>query len=240
MILESSDLVLVYAARVEHSRAEPKRRGYGQFCAVASALDVVGERWTLLIVRDLVGGPKRYTDLREGLPGIATDLLTARLRTLEAAGLVRRRTLPRPAPASVYELTERGWMLGPVVQGLARLGFTFLGEPTDDADIPPERLVIALRASFRPDAVPELDASYQLRLGDESFVLAVRDGDVTAERGERADSAVAIETDAVTLTRVLGGHTDARAAVASGALRVDGPPDALERFVAAFSWAPES
>jgi alkyl sulfatase BDS1-like metallo-beta-lactamase superfamily hydrolase len=125
-------------------------------------------------------------------------------------------------------------MLGPVVQGLARLGFAFLGEPADDAEIPPERLVIALRASFRPDA--QLDGGYQLRLGDDSFVLAVRDGGVTAERGESADTAASIETDPVTLARVLGGHVDARDAIASGALRVDGPPDALERFVAAFSW----
>src|SRR6266536_4496383 len=84
------------------------RKTYEQYCPVARTLDVVGERWTLLIVRDLLMGPKRYTDLRVGLPGIATDILTARLRTLEEAGFVRRRDLPPPAPATVYELTEDG------------------------------------------------------------------------------------------------------------------------------------
>src|SRR5919106_2897508 len=126
---------MVYDGLVGTSKEQPRRRGYGQYCAVASALDVVGERWTLLIVRDLFLGPKRYTDLRTGLPGIATDLLTARLRTLESAGLVRRRTLPRPAPATVYELTERGRLLGPVLRGLAQVGFTLLHEVPGDADV---------------------------------------------------------------------------------------------------------
>src|SRR5262245_66302265 len=149
--------------------AKRTRRGYGQFCAVARALDVVGERWTLLIVRDLMISPKRYTDLRDGLPGIATDLLTARLRTLEEAGLVRRRTLPRPAPASVYELTERGALLGPVVGSLARVGFELLDEPGKNDDVRPERTVLSLRASFDPEAVPGLDATYELVLDDEPF-----------------------------------------------------------------------
>src|SRR6266536_6294504 len=87
---------------------QTQRTTYEQYCPVARTLDVVGERWTLLIVRDLLMGPKRYTDLRAGLPGIATDILTARLRALEEAGFVRRRELPPPAPATVYELTEDG------------------------------------------------------------------------------------------------------------------------------------
>src|SRR6266545_7978857 len=103
------------------------KRSYEQYCALARALDVVGERWTLLIVRDLLMGPKRYTDLRAGLPGIATDILTARLRTLEEAGFVRRRELPRPAPAIVYELTEPGTELRYVVLALGQAGLATLG-----------------------------------------------------------------------------------------------------------------
>src|SRR5215212_10227581 len=95
---------------------------YAQYCPVARSLDLLGERWTLLVVRDLLMGPQRYTDLREGLPGIATDLLTARLRALEQAGYVQRRQLPRPASVTVYELTEAGQGLAPVVLQLARIG----------------------------------------------------------------------------------------------------------------------
>src|SRR5215217_649204 len=105
------------------------KKRYAQYCSVAYALDVLGERWTLLVVRDLLMGPKRYTDLREGLPGIATDILTARLRTLEEAGFVRRRELPRPAPATVYELTETGRGLGPAIRALGQVGLATLGSP---------------------------------------------------------------------------------------------------------------
>src|ERR1700757_4657517 len=104
-------------------------RRYDNYCPVARSLDVLGERWTLLVVRDLLMGPRRYTDLREALPGIATDLLTARLRTLEEAGYVQRRKLPRPAPVTVYELTPSGRRLGYVVLELARVGLEHLGPP---------------------------------------------------------------------------------------------------------------
>jgi DNA-binding HxlR family transcriptional regulator len=221
---------------MEASRAQHRRRGYGQFCAVAAALDVVGERWTLLIVRDLLLGPKRYTDLREGLPGIATDLLTARLRTLESAGLVRRRRLPPPAPASVYELTERGYLLAPAVRGLAQVGFAFLGEPTDETAVSAERLVLALHAAFDSAAVPGLDASYELHLGEEPFAISVRDGALAVRRGPAADPDLTLRTDQVALIRLLGGERDAGEAIAAGDLTIDGPSDALERFVAAFSW----
>jgi DNA-binding HxlR family transcriptional regulator len=212
------------------------RRGYDQFCAIAGALDVLGERWTLLVVRDLLLGPKRYTDLREGLPGIATDLLTARLRTLERAGLVRRRRLPRPAPANVYELTERGYLLGPVLKGLAQVGFAQLGELTDDTFVPADRLALALHAAFDPDAVPGLEARYELHLGDETFTVAVRGGQVSVARGEAAAPDLTLRTDQATLIRLLRGERDAGAALRDGALRIDGPRAELDRFVAAFSW----
>ena len=202
------------------------RRGYGQYCAVASALDVLGERWTLLIVRDLMSGPKRYTDLQEGLPGIGTDLLTARLRTLEASGFVARRTLPRPAPARVYELTERGNLLKPIVQSLARVGFDFLREVQDDTELPAERLLLGMRASFTPG----VDATYQLHLGDESFVVAVREGELEIARGTAPDADLEIRSDAVTLARVLQGEADPKV------LQMKGSAKALGQFVATFAW----
>jgi len=105
------------------------RRRYGQFCPLAKALDVLGERWTLLVVRELLAGPKRYTDLRAGLPGLATDLLAARLRELQQAGVIGRRVVPPPTPATVYELTERGLALRPVIRELSRWGRPLLLDP---------------------------------------------------------------------------------------------------------------
>jgi DNA-binding HxlR family transcriptional regulator len=218
--------------------AQPRRRGYGEYCAIASALDVVGERWTLLIVRDLFLGPKRYTDLRTGLPGIATDLLTARLRTLESAGLVRRRTLPKPAPASVYELTEHGRLLGPALGALAQVGFAFLGEPEDDAQIPPDRLALALRAAFDPGAVPDHGATYQLELDAEPFVITVRGEGIQVAPGRAPAADLTLRTDPLTLTRLLRGTGGAREACARGALQLEGDPGRLDQFLAALAIAP--
>ena len=105
------------------------RRSYDQFCAVARALDAVGERWSLLIVRELLGGPRRYTDLHADLPGVSTDILATRLKQLESEGLVVRRKLERPASAMVYQLTERGLMLRQVVDALGVWGMDALGDP---------------------------------------------------------------------------------------------------------------
>jgi DNA-binding HxlR family transcriptional regulator len=109
------------------------RRSYDQYCAIARALDAVGERWSLLIVRELLGGPRRYTDLHADLPGVSTDILAARLKQLEAEGVVARRRLEKPANATVYELTERGAALRPVLGALGDWGLPELGEqrPTD-------------------------------------------------------------------------------------------------------------
>jgi DNA-binding HxlR family transcriptional regulator len=217
---------------VELSGQQPRRRGYGQYCAVASALDVVGERWTLLIVRDLFLGPKRYTDLRAGLPGIATDLLTARLRTLEGAGLVQRRTLPKPAPATVYELTGRGRLLGPALGALAQVGFTFLGDPDDEAEMPADRLVLALRAAFKPDAVADHRATYQLQLDGEPFVITVSRDEIDVSRGTAAHADLTVGAAPIALIRVLRqASADPRAA-----LQLEGDADRLDDFLAAFAF----
>ena len=224
---------------METSGEQPRRRGYGQYCAVARALDVVGERWTLLIVRDLFLGPKRYTDLRAGLPGIATDLLTARLRTLEGAGLVQRRTLPKPAPATVYELTDRGRLLGPALGALAQVGFAYLDEPGDDTHMPPERLVLALRAAFDATAVPDHRATYQLQLDDEAFYLVVGGSEIDVAPGSTPHATLTLSTSPVTLTRLLRG-TDPDDAIARGDLRLEGRRSSLDDFLAAFGLQPRA
>jgi DNA-binding HxlR family transcriptional regulator len=160
------------AAKTTSPPRSPKR--YQQYCPVARGLDLLGERWTLLVVRDLLMGPQRYTDLRDGLPGIATDLLTARLRGLEDAGLVRRRKLPRPAPATVYELTEEGWQIAPMVLWLGRLGARSLGPPSPDVEITAGPTVLALRVLFHADRYSDLEESYSLEIDGEPFAVEVR------------------------------------------------------------------
>lgn len=211
---------------------------YDQYCAVARALDLVGERWTLLVVRSLLMGPQRYTDLRDAMPGIATDLLTARLRTLEEAGHVRRQRLPRPAAATVYELTEAGWQLGPVVLSLARLGVTELGPPAADEDVNADALVLVLRASFHGDA-PESDPgpAYQLDLDGEPYTVEVHPGWVQTARGAAKDPALTLHASPRTLAEILSGALSSQDALADGRLTTDGPTAELERFTAAFSFA---
>jgi len=154
---------------------------YDQYCPVAHALDLVGERWALLIVRELVHGPKRYTDLAEHLPGIGTNILAARLRSLEECGIVTKRTLPAPAASKVYELTEYGLGLRTVMRELALWGARSLGPPTDEEELYPGWLANALEL-FAPLA-PR--GSIEFRIGDETASLV--DGEVHSGSVERPD-----------------------------------------------------
>jgi DNA-binding HxlR family transcriptional regulator len=219
----------------ESKSSKPPAKRYEQYCAIARSLDILGERWTLLVVRDLLMGPQRYTDLREALPGIATDLLTARLRTLEEAGYVQRRKLPRPAPVTVYELTPSGRRLGRVVLELARLGLEHLGPPGPDDDIDPAALVLSLRASYTPVAGGNA-ASYQLEVEGEPFSVTAGDGGAETARGQAAEPRCTITAGARALAQLLSGATDADQALASGEVRLTGPRRELDRFLDAFAY----
>jgi DNA-binding HxlR family transcriptional regulator/putative sterol carrier protein len=210
------------------------KRAYREYCAIARTLDVLGQRWTLLIVRDLFLGPLRYSDLHAGLPGIATDILTARLRALEEEGLVRRRELPPPAPANVYELTEAGRGLGPLIRALGEVGLTLLDDPAPGQPINPSPVVMALNLTFRADEARGLTETYGLQLEGRSFTVAVDDGGVTTERGEADSPAAIFRTDPHTLVQLVRGETTASAAEADGALEVEGDHAALVRFAALF------
>src|SRR3954469_2103510 len=148
------------------------KRTYGDRCGVARALDIVGERWALLVVRELLLGPKRFTDLRAGLPHVGPDVLSQRLRELEQAGIVQRRTLAPPAGSRVYELTERGRALEPVVLELGRWG-SVAPFPPGDAAIGTDAFVIALKTLFEPAAADGTGGRYELRLGDQRFRVGV-------------------------------------------------------------------
>ena len=155
---------------------------YEQYCPVAHALERVGERWSLLIVRELLKGPKRYTDLSAALPGIGTNVLAARLKDLEAAGVLAKRRLPPPAPAQVYELTAYGLALKNVVRELARWGLQSMPAPGSDDQLAPGWLADALDTLFAPVA-PE--GSFEFRIGDE--VAALVDGEVAPGPAEHPD-----------------------------------------------------
>lgn len=205
------------------------RRKYGQFCPLAKALDVLGERWTLLIVRELLTGPKRYTDLRAGLPGMATDLLAARLRELQVAGVIGRREVPRPTPATVYELTERGRALRPVIVELSRWGRPLLVDPADD-QLPDSALLLGLEAAFRPEAAAGVDETYDLEVDGLRVAVHVHRGKLEITPSGDEHAAVRIVTDRQGFMALARGNP-------GDSVRIDGDPDALARMRGVFSLA---
>jgi len=162
-------------------------RSYGQFCALARALDVVGDRWTLLIVRELLLRPCRYTDLRDGLPGIATNLLADRLRELEAAGIVRRVEPEPPVATTLYRLTKRGEQLRPVVHQLLRWGAPFMTEPAGADEFRSRWLVEPLEALLNRPGTTTPDVVVQIDTGDEPLVIEASGGRVHAHTGATAE-----------------------------------------------------
>jgi DNA-binding HxlR family transcriptional regulator len=165
---------------------------YDHYCPVAHALGVVGERWALLVVRELLQGPKRYTDLAEGLPGIGTNILASRLRDLETAGVVTKKTLPPPAASRVYELTDYGLELKPVMRELALWGARSLGPPTADDELFPGWLVNPVEMILGPLAPT---GRFEFRVGDE--IASLVDG--VAHPGPIDDPDVVVEGDAEAL-----------------------------------------
>jgi DNA-binding HxlR family transcriptional regulator len=209
------------------------KRSYGDACRFAYALDLVGERWALLIVRELLLGPKRFTDLRRGLPNASPNILAERLRGLERAGVVQRRKLPPPAPVQVYELTAWGRELEPVVTKLGAWGARS-PVPPEHREIGPDSIVLALRSLFDREAAAEQKADYELRLDGEPFAVRVADGELDLERGEIANPAVAIETDPGTLAALLTGQLPVAGALESGAAHIEGSKRETKRFFALF------
>jgi DNA-binding HxlR family transcriptional regulator/putative sterol carrier protein len=210
------------------------KRSYEQYCPAAKALDLVGERWTLLVVRELLLGPRRYGDLIEALPGIGTNLLAERLRRLEDAGFVQRRRLDPPAGSTVYQLTERGAGLEDVVLALARVGMAALGQPRREETFRPEWLTLTLRANFDPDAAHGVRETYELRVDGQPVHVRVDRGRVEARSGPAAEPDLVLEAKAPALARLGRGELEPEEALTSGALRVSGDPGALLRFLRVF------
>jgi DNA-binding HxlR family transcriptional regulator len=196
---------------------------YDQYCPIACSLGLIGERWTLLVVRELMHGPKRYTDLVDGLHGIGTNILAARLKALEAAGLVERRKLPPPAASNVYELTPTGQGLRPVLHELARFGARLMGPPPLDA-LDPGWLVDALDLALSPIS-PVGRLAFQI--GDEQASLV----DGVARPGLVDDPDVFVETDAIGFYHlVVNRQTEG--------VRIEGDFEVLEQLIDAFGPKP--
>jgi DNA-binding HxlR family transcriptional regulator len=205
------------------------KRSYDDPCGIARALDVLGERWALLVVRELLLGPKRFTDLRSGLRGVSADVLAQRLRELESAGVLRRTSLPPPASTPVYELTERGRELEPVLLALGRWG-SREPLPAGERELSVDAFVVALATVFDPARAAGLESVVQLRLQGEPLVAHVHDGRVDLLRGETEAPELTLESDVAGLREVLWRGRPVAEAEAEGTLRVTGSRALLRRF----------
>lgn len=202
-----------------------RRRSYDQFCASARALDAVGDRWTLLIVRELLAGPRRYTDLHADLPGVSTDVLASRLKDMEQGGLVTRRRLPPPAAASVYALTARGHGLLPVLAALAEWGAPALAERRPTDAVRAHWFALPLLRALRGPGGPAATGVLDVHLDEGEF--HVRTGEVTAGEpvygdgpADRADARIALDAE---LCLALGrGEPTLAEAVGDGRIEVSG------------------
>lgn len=208
-------------------------RSYRDLCGIARALDVVGERWALLVVRELMFGPKRFADLHRGLPGMSQNVLTQRLRDLEESGvLVRRRALP-PVTGLVYELTARGRDLESVLLALGRWGSPMQPGPHSASELSPDALILALRTTFDPTPTANLHGTVRLDLPADAFVLTVADRSLDATRADTATDAVLAGSVRVVQDLVFDRHP-LDDAIHSGDANVDGDRGFLAQFLASF------
>ena len=208
-------------------------RTYGDGCGIAHALDLIGERWALLVVRELLLGPKRFTDLRDGLPNASPNVLAQRLRDLEEGTIVRRRKLPPPASSWIYELTDWGHELKPIVISLGKWALHSPSFP-DEAPVGTDSIILALGTFFDAEAAGDLRARYELRLGEHTFDVHIADGAIALERGSVADPDAVIETDSTTLSAVLWNGRDLADALREGDISVVGDQRAFTRFAELF------
>jgi DNA-binding HxlR family transcriptional regulator len=203
----------------------PTSRTYGDACATARALDIVGERWALLVVRELLLGPQRFSDVRRALPGASSNLVTDRLRELEGHGVLTRRKLPPPAASTVYVLTEWGRELEPIVLALGAWAARVpLPEP---ATLGATSMLLFLRGSARP----RTSACYRVELDDRVWTVRTEPGRLTVEPGEPATPDATIRTDPRTLNALLEKPSDLDAAIEDGRMTVEGDRKAVRRLL---------
>ena len=212
-------------------------RSYGEACAAAHALDLVGERWALLLVRELLLGPKRFTDLRAGIPNATPNVLTQRLRELEEAGVVRRRKLGPPSGARVYDLTPWGLELEPVIIGLGRWGSRSPTMP-HDVETGVDSMMLALKTLFDPGLASDLSGTFELWFGENVFTLTLAAGRMMLFRGEARNADATIDTNPGTLSQLMWQALPIAEAQRAGQLKFAGDIEKLERLLAIFPLPP--
>jgi DNA-binding HxlR family transcriptional regulator len=213
------------------------KRNYGKYCGLAHALELVGERWALVLVSDLIRGPKRFTELQRGQPRIPSNVLSARLKELEDAGIVRRTVLQRPASGIGYELTEYGRELEDIVLRLGLWGAKTMPEARPDDIVTLDTLLLALRCTFQPEAARDVRAGYELRLGEIVVHARVDHGDLDVGEGPLPDADLVLETD-LSLHPLLTGELSPAKALESGRVRITGSRKQFTRFVEIFQIPP--
>lgn len=214
-----------------------EQRTYNQYCATARTLDLVGERWTLLLVRELLTGPKRFGDLQKSLRGLGTGLLAARLKHLEHAGLAGKVTLPPPARTSAYALTEAGAELGPVVLAMARWGLRWAMDARHDGEtFHPGWAVLGMNACFDAAAAAGVRAVYEFRVGDEVFHARVDDGTIETAQGPADRPDVVVETTDDAFLELAAGRLSLADAIGTGVASATGDRELLQRLRDLFRW----
>jgi DNA-binding HxlR family transcriptional regulator len=211
---------------------------FDQYCPIAHALSLVGERWALLVVRELLKGPKRYTDIAGGLPGIGTNILATRLKELETAGIVVRRKLPPPAASTVYELTDYGAGLEETMHALARWGARTLGPPGPEDEFDPDWGLNAFPALLNPELARGVTGTYVVRAGEDVFTVRLVEGELHVEMGDGGDADLRLTADMDTFFILASGDVDPREVARRGDLEVEGDTEQLVSFFQIFSFAP--
>ncbi|QYB07617.1 winged helix-turn-helix transcriptional regulator [Rhodococcus sp. USK10] len=209
------------------------RRTYGSYddgCAAAHALDLIGERWSLIVVRELMLGPKRFTDLRSGVLGASANVLSQRLRDLEEAGIVRRVTLGPPARAQVYELTEWGLELEPVLRALGRWGVRSPAMP-HGAQVSNETTVLSMRTMLEDVPLGDVKVRLELRLGKGDVIRIDTTDGLVIERGSAADPDAVVTAESTVFTSMAFYGRDLDEAIDAGDATVDGDPNVVRRFL---------
>ncbi|TVT60493.1 helix-turn-helix transcriptional regulator [Amycolatopsis rhizosphaerae] len=206
-----------------------KKRDYGQFCGLASAMTVIGERWTLLLIRELLIGPARFHELAENLPGIGPNLLSERLRSLTAAGVVEHAPVPGDGRGRLYQLTAVGEDLrGPVLE-LARWGLQFLTDADAAGATRAAWGFLAVQAMTDRAHVPQVDEEYEFRVDDEVFTIHVADGTVKFHRGPAAHPVIVMNSDSASFVRIGARMISPFDAIVTGAVKIEGDPEAVHR-----------
>lgn len=213
------------------------RKSYGQYCGVARAMELLGERWTMLVVRDLLVGPKRYTDLHRGLPGIPTNVLADRLKELEQAGVVSRVVLPRPESAVVYTLSAYGEELNDVVLSLGRWGAKALGEPMETDIVTVDSLIMAIRTTFHPQQARGLRARYEIHFGDIVVHVIIDRSGLQTGAGPVDRPDLRINTGPA-LREIMAGERTPDDALRDSSITVEGDTALLYRFAEVFRIEP--